>query len=196
MRSVVAVVCLLLLAGCTEPELPDSSLEAAATPTDNAPPPTAKPWTLETFAFSFDGKLGTQVHGCVFPAGICQTHAVVPESDDLFVERPGANLTALAIEVTWQAPTPATQELWVGAMVMTSCEGCNDTEFPDVHGASPLRLDVQDVSVPLSDEASVHIYVYNPKGLVHDPAVPGYAVVSAEQAYHIEGTATFLVPPA
>jgi len=26
--------------------------------------------------------------------------------------------------------------------------------------------------------------------------VPGYAVVSVEQAFHIEGTATFLVPPA
>lgn len=198
MRPALAVVCLILLAGCTAPEVPEASPDAATSTTNSTPAPAAKPWTLEVVPFSFDGNLGTFFHGCVFPAGQCTDPygTVVAGEADLFIERPGANLTSLTFETTWQSTSAWTQDLWVGAMVMTSCDGCNDTEFPDIHGPSPLRLDVQDVSVPLSDEALVHIYVYNPSGFVYDPAIPAYGGASLDQEFRIEGTATFLVPPA
>ena len=195
----VAVACLvgLLLAGCNGPpgEAEADDPVDRAGPEGGLLPVTAPlPPVTETIPFSFDGNLGTFVHACVFPAGLCPTQTVVEDLTDLFVERPGANLTALSFEMTWQAQSPATQDLWVGAMVMTSCEGCNDTEFPDIHGPSPIRLDVQDVAVPLTADARVHIYIYNPTGFVHDPAVPGYAAASVDQDFHIEGVATVSVP--
>lgn len=195
MRKALAVVGLLLLAGCSEPPAPADALPTTSTSTSGAPTVVAEP-TLEDVPFTFDGNLGTMAHGCVFPAGQCTNGVVVEGSTDLFLDRPGANLTSLRFEVTWQAQSPATQELWVGAMVMAECEGCNDTSFPDAHGPSPIRVDVQGVMVPLLDGARVHIYVYNPQGFVYDPSVPGYALVSVDEPFHIEGTATFLVPPA
>jgi hypothetical protein len=80
--------------------------------------------------------------------------------------------------------------------VMASCEGCNGTQFGELQGVSPLQVDVAGVSVPLHADALIHIYVYNPKGFVHDPAVPAYGLFSVDQAFRIEGTATLLVPPA
>ena len=198
MRAAFLVTCLVLLAGCSDPASPEQGTPAADLPSTSAAPVTPAPPTLEAIPFSFDGNLGTFAHGCVFPVGQCTDPygTVLEGNTDLFVDRPGANLTGLSFEVTWQARSPATQELWVGAMVMTSCEGCNDTEFPDIHGVSPLRLDVQGVSVPLMAEARVHIYVYNPNGFVYDPAVPAYGGASVDEPFHIEGTATVLVPPA
>lgn len=167
------------------------------TSASETPRPTAEP-VIEVVSFSFDGNLGTSLHGCAFPVDQCTDGqgTLVAGNTDLFLDRPGANLTALTFEMTWQAQSPATQELWVGAMVMTDCEGCNDTSFPDAHGASPVRVDVQEVQVPLSAHARVHIYVYNRAGVVHDPAVPAYGAASIDEPFHIEGTVSFLVPPA
>lgn len=188
------VAALILLAGCSEPEAPEV-IPAAPTDTSSSPAPVAEP-TVEVVPFSFDGNLGTVAHACVFPAGQCTNGVVVEGSTDLFLDRPGANLTGLRFEVTWQAQSPATQELRVGSMVMATCDGCNSTSFEETQGPSPISVDVQGVSVPLTDDARVHIYVYNPQGFVYDPAVPGYALVSMDEPFHVEGTATFVVPPA
>ncbi|HUR24983.1 MAG TPA: hypothetical protein VM327_03085 [Candidatus Thermoplasmatota archaeon] len=199
MRQVVTLVVIAFLAGCSDPAATSDGMPSAASPSTSPGPPlkTLQP-AIEVIPFSFDGNLGTFVHGCVFPVGQCTDPygTVVEGETDLFVERPGANLTALAFEMTWQAKSPATQELWVGAMVMTSCDGCNDTGFPDAHGPSPLALGVKEVMVPLTAEARVHIYVYNPKGFVYDPAVPAYGGLSLDEPFHIEGNATVLLPPA
>jgi hypothetical protein len=197
MRALVAAVVLLVfLAGCSEDqsEVPDPAVVPTPSPT-TAEVVVAEP-TVEVIPISFDGTLGTQVHGCVFPAGVCQTQAVVPESGDLVVERPGAILKAIDLTATWTAASPATATLHFGYMVMTHCEGCNSTTFGDVEKGSPVIMQVSDVAIPLDEDTVVHVYAYNPTGVVYDPNVPGYAVVSAEQAYHIEGTITIEIPPA
>lgn len=190
---------LVLLAGCSETPAPEAQSAPDVLATQNEPlapvPPSSKTVVVP---FSFDGNLGTLAHGCVFPAGLCTSDlgvgTVAPDNTDLVLERPGANLTALSFNLSWQAGSPATQELWVGAMVMTSCEGCEDTSFQDAHGPSPVRVDVRDVSVALGQDAVVHIYVYNPGGFVYNDGVPAYAAVSVDEPFHIEGTATFVEP--
>lgn len=189
------IVLLLLLAGCSGSPEADAEPAGTSGPSSSSMAPAAPPApTVEVVPFSFDGNLGTSAHGCVFPAATCHTQDFVPGTSDLLVERPGANVTALSFTVTWTAQTPATETLTVGSMVMVSCDGCNSTQFGELQGVSPLQVDVTGVSVPLHAEALIHVYVYNPKGLVYDPAVPGYAVLSTDQAFHIEGTATLLVP--
>lgn len=181
-----------LLAGCS-----DSAPEAAPQPTDaptSSASAVAPPPVRELLPFSFDGSLPTLVHGCVFPAGVCPTQVVAEDTSDFFVERPGANLTGLVFDVTWQAQTPATATLTIGAMVMATCDGCNNTLFTEVTGASPLHVDVGAVEVPLTADFRVHIYAYNPTGIVILPADVGYAVVGVQQAIHVEGVAEFLVP--
>lgn len=195
----VCFAMLVLLAGCSDPaattdevvDTPGSSASATST----GPAPLVQP-TLEVIPVSFDGNLGTMAHGCVFmPTVHCETHAVVPESDDLSIARDGTNLTALELTVTWTAATPATATLAFAAMVMGHCVGCN-VEFDAKEGVSPLTLTGTGLSLPLNETVQVHVYGYNPNGLVTNDAFPGYGVVSVEQDYHIEGTVTVLVPSA
>jgi hypothetical protein len=195
MRRALLFAAFLLLAGCSDtPDVADPSTDPGTlTTTGPAPSPPSAP-TVETLPFSFDGNLGTSAHGCVFPAGVCHTQGLVAGSTDLLVERPGANLTALSFEVTWDAPSPATATLTVGSMVMPSCEGCNSTHFGEVTGTSPLRVEVAGVAAPLDGDARIHIYVYNPQGFVYNPAVPAYGLVAVDQAFHVEGSATLQVP--
>lgn len=197
MRALVALVLAsALLAGCSDQppaatdDVPPTSMTGSDTPL-TAP---AAPKT-EILPVDFDGSLGTILHGCIFPVGLCPTHTVTPESSDLFIERPGANLTGLDVVITWTAQTPATATLAFGAMVMGDCEAC-DVEFAEPEGPSPIRIQVDGLALPLNETVRIHIYAYNPQGIVTNPSVPGYVVASAEQAFHIEGTATFLVPPA
>ncbi|MHB1260998.1 MAG: hypothetical protein ACYC2H_04700 [Thermoplasmatota archaeon] len=195
MRLGAALTLLILLAGCSDaPEESTGSIPESATTTSSAPVVVAQP-VVDTILISFDGNLGTSVHGCVFPAGVCDTREVVADETDVIIERPGANLTAVSFDITWEATSPATQTLDVGVMVMASCDGCNDTEFVSLKGPSPLHVEASGLSLALTQDAVLHIYVYNSQGLVHNPAVPAYALASVDQAFHIEGTATFLVPP-
>lgn len=198
MRTLAAVVALLLLlAGCSDDpsEVPDPSVVPTPT-TSAAPNATVAAPTVEELPFTFDGNLGTSVHGCVFPAGVCHSQDAVAGSADLEVARPGANLTALTFEVSWNAQSPATQTLAVGAMVMASCEGCNSTVFDEVQGTSPLRVDVSGVDLALDADTVVHVYVYNPQGFVYNPSVPAYGLVSVDEPFHVEGVLTLAVPPA
>ena len=196
MLRAAGIVLLLLLAGCSGSPDADAGPEGTTGPSSSSTGPVPPPApSVEVVSFSFDGNLGTSAHGCVFPAGVCHTQDFVAGASDLLVERPGANVTALSFTVTWTAQTPATETLAVGSMVMVSCEGCNGTQFGELQGVSPLQVDVTGVSVPLHSDALIHIYVYNPKGFVYDPAVPAYGLVSVDQAFRVEGTATLLVPP-
>jgi hypothetical protein len=196
---IACVTMLVLLAGCSNPVASPNDVADApggsASATSTGPAPPAQP-TIEVIPVSFDGNLGTMVHGCVFvPATTCDTRVVVPEGDDLSIARDGANLTALELTVTWTAATPATATLAFGAMVMGDCEGCS-SEFDFKEGVSPLTLTGTGLSFPLNQTVRVHVYGYNPNGLVTNDAFPGYGVLSVEQDYHIEGTVTVLVPPA
>lgn len=196
MRPIFIALALMTvgLAGCGDTPQTLETPSQSSTSSGAAPVAPAAPVT-EVVEIAFDGKLGTIVHGCIFvPSTVCETREVVPESGDLFVDGTDANLTALDLTVTWTSATPATATLAFGAMVMTDCEGCEDVEFDFQQGTSPLRLQGTALALPLNESARLHVYGYNPQGIVVNPAVPGYAVVSVEQAFHIEGTATVLIP--
>ncbi|MFA5944335.1 MAG: hypothetical protein WC876_07715 [Candidatus Thermoplasmatota archaeon] len=194
MRQAFSIALLLFLAGCSDAPEPADPSPVSSSSTSMAPVAAPEP-VVEAVSINFDGMLGTSLHGCVFPAAACQTVDVTDDGSDVYVDRPGVNFTGLDLEVSWTAQTPATAMLTVGFMVMASCEGCNSTTYPEVTGTSPLRVSLQGVSVPLTPDERLHISVYNPQGLVYNPAVPGYAFVSSDQAFHIEGNVTLLVPP-
>jgi uncharacterized protein YceK len=198
MRVVAVVAMVVLLAGCTGE--PPASTEPSPTASgsassSSAAPAQARAWVPSEMAVTFDGNLGTSLHGCVFPAGLCDTMAVTTDSSDLTVERAGTNFTGLDLTVTWTAQSPATATLTLGFMVMASCDGCNSTVYDEVTGTSPLHAAVSGANVPLDADHALHVYLYNPQGLVYDPAVPGYAFVSVDQAFHVEGTVSLLLPP-
>lgn len=187
----------LLLAGCTgEPAAPtDSSTASGSASASSTAPAPARAWVPSLMPVTFDGNLGTSVHGCVFPAGVCDTRDVVAGASDLVIERAGTNFTGLDLTATWTAQSPATATLTLGFMVMASCDGCNSTTYDEVTGSSPLHAAVSGANVPLDADHAVHVYLYNPQGLVYNPAVPGYAFASVDQAFHVEGTVSLLLPP-
>jgi hypothetical protein len=195
MRAALPML-VLLLAGCGAPAPePNSGLSATSSTTGVAVAANPAP-VEELVPIVFDGKLGTSLHGCLFPTGTCDSVELVAAGSELVIERPGANFTGLDVIMSWTAQTPATETLTIGWMVMATCEGCNSTFYEEVSGASPLSARLADAAVPLTADTRFHIYAYNPRGLVYDPAVPGYAFVSVDQTFHIEGTATFVVSPA
>jgi hypothetical protein len=202
MRALLAASFSVLLAGCAGDELAadpaaegtGQGLSTTAGAGDLRPAPVL--WQEESVPLSFDGNTGSGVYACVFPAALCPAHEVVPGASGVIVERPGANFTGLDLEMTWTAQTPASATLDLGFMVMASCEGCNSTSWDVVSGTSPLRATLAGVDVPLTEDAVVHVYVYNPAGFVYDPAVPAYAFASVDQAFRIEGTVSLRVPQA
>jgi hypothetical protein len=186
----------VLLAGCSgeDPASPASLPDASTSPSSTAAAVQAQAPVQETVAVTFDGNLGTLVHACVLPADACHSQAAVADHTDLYVERPGANFTGLDLTVTWTAQTPEAATLGIGYMVMASCDGCNSTSYEEVMGQSPLHVTLSGEGVPLTPDAKVHVYVYNPQGFVYDPAVPAYAFASVDQAFHVEGTVSLLAP--
>ena len=198
MRVVALLAVALLLAGCLgdEPADPTGPMSTSSGPASSSSAPAqSSAWVASEMPVSFDGNLGTSAHGCVFPLGLCNTTAVTKPASDLYVDRPGTNFTGLDLTVTWAAQSPATATLTLGFMVMASCDGCNSTTYDEVSGPSPLRATLSGANVPLDAGHVVHLYLYNPQGLVYNPSVPGYAFVSVDQAFHVEGTVSLLLPP-
>src|SRR5688572_21510000 len=95
MRGLVALALTLLLAGCSGDPAAETNPAVEAPLADSAAATRVVVRTVEKIPVLFDGSLGTRVHGCVFPADVCQTQDVQPETAELLIERPGANLTAL-----------------------------------------------------------------------------------------------------
>ena len=201
MRVMLALAMAAFLAGCSggdgEPPTDASDPTASTTgPLGAMAVVQAEPWVAESVAVAFDGNLGTSVRGCVFPAGRCEEVEAAAGVAGVTFDRPGANFTGLDLTMTWTASTPATATLDLGFMVMASCDGCNSTSYEVVSGTSPLRATLSGVSVPMpSEDYVVHLYVYNPQGSVHDPAAPASGGVVVDQAFRLEGTVSFLVPP-
>jgi uncharacterized OB-fold protein len=198
MRWTTLAAVAALLSGCSSPATPDEPLGTDGL--DGGPDgangllnvtgnDTVE--VLVPLPVDFQGELGTFVHGCVFPAGECHTQTVKADVTDLIVERPGANFTALSLDVAWDAESEFTRELAVGFMVMDRCPGCPDVFYPEVQDESPIHIEIDGESVPLNETAVVHVYVYNPNSFhMPPPGLLGYAYVSSEQAFTITGNVT------
>lgn len=185
------LVAAFLLAGCSGPEAKpndgDDVAEAQAGQMQDADAQVV----AHDAPFDFTGTLATYVHGCVFPAGQCPTSPTLgaAENRNVYLEHPGTNLTGLEFNVTWQSNT-ATQKLSVTYRIVSSCEGCNNTPLGQTIGVSPLHVSLKDLNIPLGPEDRINIYVSNPTLFTMLPTGVGYAVLSAEQAFKIDGVAT------
>lgn len=196
MRAAACLAALVLLAGCSDPAPTGDADGASATPTGgaggstNRTVPAPQPMTLPV---ELDGNLGSFVHYCAFPASRCDTHIVTPDHTDIVVEHVGANFTGLDVNLTWMSSSPATDELALGFMVMSTCEGCEDPFEDEVRGTSPLRATLTGMAVPLNETTVVHLYVYNPKSFQSVPGGAGYTFASVDMDFRLEGTVHVLM---
>lgn len=184
----LALLVLLLLAGCADPpaaDVPEASTatQAPAATMDNATPAAPLPLSVPV---NLDGNLGSFVHYCVFPAGQCDTQEAIPGNADVYFEHAAANFTGLDLNLTWTASSPATQTLALGFMVMADCPGCS-TSYEEVTGTSPLHASLSGEKVPLNATARVHIYVYNPTSFQLLPGGAGYTFTSVDEAFNLAG---------
>lgn len=192
MRVAGVLLAFILVAGCSDPANPTPESSTSSSSTSGAPVTTPQFKEL-VVPIQLSGNLGQFVHGCVFPAGQCATQELSPSSNDVLVNQPGANLTSLQLNLTWTTASAATAQLGIGSMAMTSCDGCPSMELADSTGASPLRHEWSG-QVLLNESLQLHIYVYDPDAFQLLPGGAGYAYVTTEQDFVLEGTARFLVP--
>lgn len=157
--------------------------------------PTPAPPVAMTLPVELDGNLGSFVHYCAFPAGRCDTHVVTPDQTDVVIEHAGANFTGLDVNLTWTSSSPATDELALGFMVMSTCDGCEDVFEDEVRGTSPLRATLSGMAVPLNETTVVHLYVYNPKSFQMVPGGVGYTFASVDMDFRLEGTVHVVMQP-
>lgn len=179
-------------AGAENAEAPGVCVDAEVQPTGEEPvdgecaPPAP---TLHVVEVSFDGNLGTSAVLCEGTSGQCVPPAEVVEGEtDYLYEHPGATLVAVNLTLSWTAASAATDTLGLGAMRM----GSNSTLLENVEGTSPLEIQAEALDLLMDEENGFHAYVYNVKGLVHQD--PAFGYVSADNAFHVEGTLTFSIP--
>lgn len=142
-------------------------------------------------AVTGEGNTGAYAHQCAFvpPQPQCGTTDMGTDAADVLFANAGTNFTGLDLNITWTSTNALTASLTFGYMVMADCDGCDwpATFFGEEAGTSPVRLQVSGENIPLNETMKVHIYAYIPQGQVYQDPVPAYAVVSVEQAYHVEG---------
>lgn len=199
MRATACIVALVLLAGCSDPPSADGpGGPSTSTPTGGATTggngTAALPVTM-VLPVLLDGNLGSYAHYCVFPAGQCDTQVVTAGETDVIVEHAGSNFTGLDVNLTWTSTGPATDELALGFMVMSTCEGCSDPFEDEVRGPSPLRATVAGKDLPLNGTSVVHLYVYNPSGFQLLPGGAGYTLTSVDLEFRLEGTVHVAMAP-
>ncbi len=203
MKSLVLVLILIAFAGCLGDDSGASSSGASSgdttasgqdpltsettTPdgTGSEVEVTARQVVME--AIDKTGNLGTWMYLCETQyVGSCDAVDVESKDSDLYVEKPGTTLMAATLTLEWDALGPATERLGIGLMRM----GDNSTLVQNVEGVSPLVIDKAGIDLDLDEENRVHIYVYNPAGLINQDPVSGYVTVSQE--FTVTGSLTFL----
>lgn len=163
----LAIVSALALAGCVTgaPEEVDaaSAQNALAAATPNA----------ASVPFAFDGSFAPG--GTVCPVVTCE--GVGPGNERIAELELKGTLTAVDLVLTWDAATPAMEELRLGV----SWGPSDDREYEFVDGASPLALAVSDLAVTADDEPLVWVWV---------PEKVPFLYVHTPQDFHVEGTIT------
>ncbi len=181
-----AIVVLILLAGCTSTDPPEDPIQEPAAEAD-APAPVVNV-TQAIHPVDWQGNLGTQVTTCGLLFGDCTRVEILPDETDLYFERPGANLTAIDLAMTWQSGGPATDVLALEIMIMAKTDDCESRMLDGVEGRSPLELSVSDLDEPLRSCEEVHAYVYNPNTWVSVNAA--FVGTNIDQSFTVDGTLT------
>lgn len=200
MRASVAFLLLsALLSGCAdEPADPSAGTDSTGDGQDGDTvggagntEPKAPQYEEKVVPVSFEGTLGNQAAGCSYDAQTCfdsEDHNPSGRSSDYYHEEPGATWVAADLTMTWDSPSPATDSLVLGVMRM----GDNSTSVANQEGTSPNTVQDDDMDLMLDENNLIHIYVYNGDGF--HSAEQGYAYLSPNQAFKIEGTLTLMVP--
>lgn len=149
--------------------------------TTPARPPRALPVLL-------DGNTGTFAFVCAAATHQCHGTAAVPGESDLMMDDLAGRIIGGSLALTWTASSPATQELSMGAMLMSS--ECDAIDLGSVVGPSPLALEVAGADRALCDAEVVHVWVSGSMNGGSDL----YYQVDVDQEFHLEG-ALLLLPP-
>lgn len=153
---------LALLAGCVS----DDPVESAAVD----PTPPAAP----AIDVSFHGETERGAFACASPLGFCYGVASpgsASSSQELVVE---GTLVGVDLTMTWDAVTPATQEMIVGIAYGSGSEW----KYLYAYGASPLRLSETGLAIPGEDVEVVYANAYR---------CASDACASTAQPFDIEG---------
>lgn len=151
----------LALAGC---------VDGATEPLDAAASETALPGTMAIQTpFAKDGSIAPGAYVC--PVVTC---VGVEPSDRVWDLSFAGTLVGLNLTLTWEATTPATEELVLGIG-----HGSADArDYDMVSGPSPLALALDGLNLTGEDEVSVFVWMEQP--------VP-VAGLTTPQDFHVEG---------
>lgn len=196
-------VAVFLLAGCSSPSATLSSVtagtkttcaDASMHPASCAPQNQTKKARVPVTTvlnLTEDGMLATTAGTCIFVVPTCQFQSTGTDKSGFSVTGTG-NVTGMSVTVEWTATTAATDTfaLSVALWPCETCQGDNYTFLGGVEGKSPLTLALTSVATPLDATNRIHLFVYNSKGTVYNPSVPGYAYATGDQAFKIKALTT------
>lgn len=133
-----------------------------------------------------DGNLGSGATACVFgPVGQCHAVPVQDGERGLILSELAGWIEGGEVTLTWEAGSPAVEELAAGFMLMDGGDGCEGVELGGAHGPSPLTVAIAEAARPLCSGEVVHLWVSGNNYGFHDPA---YYQVDVDQEFHAEGS--------
>lgn len=116
--------------------------------------------------------------GVCLPVGFC--YGAARSGEAVFEQRIDGRLTGAHLTLTWDAATPATEELLLGIAYRSG----DSYEWVFVQGSSPLVLQEDTLDIPGGSVEALYVSAYRCLGVM------AYACVSPQQAFHLEGTLT------
>lgn len=195
-RSVLTLLALCaLLAGCVADEAPAAPTPAQASPEPqaeaaaaaapvaqpgNATAPEPAPPAEERVPLVLDGKIGSQVVGCLGAGSAIQCVGAPISQDAAHLETPvEGQAVAAALVVTWTPTSPFTERL---AVIIESAGA-----WHAAMGTSPLTLDVEELGFPAGEPVSVRVAPV--RGGVHLPGAASTSVLVTpqDQPFRLEG---------
>lgn len=220
--AIVLAILSVALAGCFTPEAgepvegaavegspettsrEDGAASAKASPSSAGTDPTPAADGDATlvpreFPFAFEGRTGTSAclpsgpNSCMgppVPLGAGGENVFTP------VEYDGTP-DAASITLSWEAQTPAADEMVLSLFAVRSCgDGCFEWDgdmFQEYAvGTSPLTIDAEDIQLGENETLYMHVSLNEP----NPSAGPLYMSYSLEQPFAVEGVLRALVPQA
>lgn len=195
LRLLAPLCALVLAAGCVGPDPPPAATTPvgpdATTPSADAPSKAATSSngsatpTSVSLPIALDGSVGTQAFLCLQPVGECLGEAVQEGKSDLLFEGEAGRVAGGELVLSWNATTPATQELSMGVMLMRGeGEACAPVSLASGKGGSPLALAVPAATRALCPSDILHVWV---SGANYGASDATYYQVDTDQAFHLGG---------
>lgn len=171
-------VVVLLTVGCVGAPGPQP---APVDPPAAPPTPAEEASILRLVDVGFEGRLPARAEACG-PTGCLRVDAGPAQSQINVTDLTGS-LDAVSVELSWTPSSPATRELYLGAVILwPECNECEWLRVGLAKGVSPLRLDIPELAVALDTTAIVQVFVVPTRG---DVGVP--VMTTLDQPFHVRG---------